>query len=336
MTATSPNIFELTMDISVVFVNWNSREYLRTCLESLYRHTSGVLFEVIVVDNHSPEGGIEQIASSFPDVQILKSEVNLGFAGANNLGCHHARGEYVLFLNPDTELTGNVLAVMYGHLRRLPNAGILGCRLLNTDGTLQTSCIQTFPTIVNQLLDIEALRIRYPACPLWNIAPLYAQGGVPVSVEVISGACMMMRRDVFERAGSFSEDYFMYAEDLDLCYKVKRLGLNNYYAGDATVIHHGGKSSGQADVSQWSTIMKARAVQKFCAKVHGRLYGWAYRLVMACAAIVRLAVIACVHIFASRTGPHANSSRAAWNKWRAILCWAAGWNSTSVRTAENG
>src|SRR5258708_5343377 len=114
-------------------------------------------------------------------------------------------------------------------------------------------------------MDREALQVRWRGGPLWNIASLFSKSTSPASVEVISGACMMVRRKVFEKAGLFSEDYFMYAEDLDLCHKVRGLGLKNYYVGRADVVHHGGNSSSQKPGSQWSTPMKMNSVTKFCS-----------------------------------------------------------------------
>jgi GT2 family glycosyltransferase len=131
----------------------------------------------------------------------------------------------------------------------------------------------------------------------------------------------MMKRESFEKAGMFSEEYFMYAEDLDLCYKMKRLGLENYYLGEAQIIHHGGKSSSQSPVSQWSTFMKLRAVQKFCSKTHGRLYALLYRAAIGTVAAVRLFLIALMR-FLGRATANGISLRSSSLKWRAVLKWA--------------
>src|SRR5262249_43536374 len=172
---------------------------------------------------------------------------------------------------------------------------------------------------------------RWPSCRLWNIAPLFANEAETAAVEVISGACMLVRRDVFERAGMFTEDYFMYAEDLDLCYKVKQLGLKNYYVGEAEIVKHGGKSSSQASVNQWSTFMKLRAIQKFCTNRRGKLYGYSYRLAMGVAATARLMAILFIRTAAvvlRRTNSYQNS----WSKWFAIFRWSFGIEESSVRT----
>lgn len=320
------------MELSIIFVNWNSLAFLRDCLASVYEHLKNVSFEVIVVDNASPEGGVDSLKREFPDIAIIESRVNLGFAGANNIGFRHAKGNYLLFLNPDTKLTGPAIQIMLDRLKALPDAGIVGCKLLNTDLSIQTSCIQTFPTILNQLFDVEYLQLRWPGVSLWNIAPLFSNDSRPREVEVISGACMLVRREVFERAGMFSEDYFMYAEDIDLCSKVKRLGFRNYYVGQAELVHHGGKSSGQAKVNQWSTIMKLNAVQKFCAKTHGHFYGLTYRFVMGCAALGRLLILFLARILQIPDSKKVAIQRAE-SKWTAVLKWSFGFTSAQMRSS---
>ncbi len=231
------------MQLSFIFVNWNSTEYLRECIASIYEYTRDVNFELIVVDNASPDGDVGILTQQFRNLKLIESPENLGFGRANNLGFRHSTGKYVLFLNPDTKLVSPAIHTMLTHLESLEAAGIVGCRLLNSDLSVQSSCIQTFPTILNQALDTDFLRARWPHSRLWGTSPLFSDRSSPAKVEVISGACMMMRREVFERIGFFSEEYFMYAEDLDLCRKAVHAGYHNYYIGDATIIHHGGKSS---------------------------------------------------------------------------------------------
>lgn len=315
--------FALPVDLSIIFVNWNSADYLSECLASVYKYTRDVQFEIIVVDNASPQCGVDDLIEQFPEIILIKSPKNLGFARANNLGFKRSSGRYVLFLNPDTQLVGPAILTMLAHLEALPRPGIVGCKLLNSDGSVQTSCIQKFPTILNQALDIEYLHLRWPGCPLWDIAPLFSPNPQPTKVEVISGACMMMKREVFEAVGLFNEGYFMYAEDLDLCYKVKRAGFDNYYLGDAELIHHGGKSSKQKNVGQWATVMQKRAVLRFFLETRGRIYCSIYKLAMGIGAACRLLAITLLL-------PSAVVIRRqqlfyfAFSKWTAILKWAAG------------
>jgi GT2 family glycosyltransferase len=311
------------MELSIILVNWNSLDYLRACVPSIYQHTADISFEIIVVDNASREGRIEELKEEFSEIIVIKSDVNLGFAGANNVGFKHSTGSHLLFLNPDTKLTGPAIKIMVDQLKSLPDAGIVGCKLLNADLSTQLSSIQTFPTIINQVLDIEYLQITWPKCSLWNIAPLFSNDPKPVAVEVISGACMLLKREVFKKAGMFSEEYFMYAEDLDLCYKVTRLGLRNYYVGQAEIIHYGGTSSSQTKVNQWATTMKFKAVQKFCTKTQGPFYGAMYRAMMGWAAFSRLVTLTLLQSWGINSSRKLAIQRAI-SKWNAVLKWSCG------------
>jgi GT2 family glycosyltransferase len=301
------------LQLSVIFVNWNSTGYLRESIASIDQWTPDVEREIIVVDNASPERDVEALKEQFKDIVLVMSPKNLGFARANNLGFKHSTGQYLLFLNPDTKLNSSAISIMLAHLESLKDAGVVGCRLLNGDLSLQTSCIQTFPTILNQALDAEVLRRHWPNSRLWGIAPLFSSRPEPAVVEVISGACMLMRREVFEQVGMFSSDYFMYAEDLDLCYKAVRAGYRNYYVGGATVIHYGGGSS----TPERATIRKWQSIMLYCVKNHGRLYASAFALVMSLVAMGRLTVLALSRLrTAKRVEPDRYSASA---KWSAIL-----------------
>lgn len=302
------------MELSIIFVNWNSVDYLRECIASIYEYTRGFAFEIIVVDNASPEGGVDALKAQFPDIVLIKSGENLGFAGANNLGFRESKGKCVLFLNPDTKLINPALNTMLRSLQSLPAAGIIGCKLLNRDLSVQTSSIMKFPGILNQVLQSEVLRLRWPSFPLWNIGPLFSSNTEPVKVEVITGACMMMHREVFEKVGMFSEEYFMYAEDVDLCWKVVRAGFPNYYVGEGNIIHYGGVSSPR----EWQTVMKTRAEQRLCANFRGPVYGALFRAALALNAAARLCVAALVSLVTKRSRDK-QASNPTVMKYRAIL-----------------
>ena len=305
--------------LSIICVNWNSLKYLIQCIASIYENPPEATYEVIVVDNASPEGGVEILIERFPSVKIVKSGRNLGFAGANNLGFRQSVGRYIFLLNPDTSIIGPAISLMLGHLRSLPDAGVVGCTLLNSNLSVASNSIQKFPTILNQLFTAEWLRLRFPALPLWDIAPLFSESRDAHKVDVIPGACMMLGRDVFERVGMLTEDYFMYAEDIDLNYKISRLGLTSYYVGQAKIIHHGGRSSAMQKGSHWPTIMTYQAMWRFFRMRRGYLYAIGYRASTGCAALMRLAFLVAMLPLMERAG-----IRAAMAKWRSILKWAIG------------
>jgi N-acetylglucosaminyl-diphospho-decaprenol L-rhamnosyltransferase len=306
-------------ELSIICVNWNSLDYLLSCVSSIYENTHELSFEIIVFDNASSEGKIETVTKQFPRIKLIKSDRNVGFAAGNNLAFRQSLGQYILLLNPDTKLIGPAINIMLDQIKALPDAGIIGCKLLNTDLSTSTSSIHKFPTILNQLLTVEWLRLRFPKFPLWAIGPLFAENLSPTKVEAISGACMMLKRDVFERAGLLNENYFMYAEDIDLNYNVRQLGFSSYYIGNAQIVHHGGRSSSRHKVSQWSTVMTCRATSQFFKARYSRMYAVAYRFAMGFAAVIRLALLAVMFLFGDREG-------IGWaaTKWSAILKWAIG------------
>lgn len=310
------------MDISIIIVNWNSARFVAECVKSIREHTTGD-YEIIVVDNASAKEDLEKLNEECKGITLVACEENLGFARANNLGFCHSSAEFVLFLNPDTEIRGPALSTMLGRMKSLPHAGVVGCKLLNSDLSVQLSAIQRFPTILNQVLDVEYLQLLWPTCPLWNVAPLLASDVKLMEVEVVSGACMLLSRRVFEQVGMFSEDYFMYAEDVDLSYKVNRQGFTNYYVGDAHIIHHGGKSSSQQEISYWATTMRYKAMKQLFRKTKGRLYAAVYRAAMGCAAVVRLSILA-VAVPCSKLVGNGQSVRFATGKWKVVLRWAIG------------
>src|SRR5450755_3647080 len=185
------------MDLSIIIVNWNSADFLSECVASIQKHMQSVTYEIIVVDNASAKEDVDKLRQHLPDISLIASQENRGFAGANNLGFRHSSGEYVLFLNPDTKLVGPAIDIMVERMKLLPDAGIVGCRLLNRDLSVQLTSIQKFPTILNQVLDLQYLQLRWPHCPLWEMAPLFSDEAKLVKVEMISGACMLLRREVF-------------------------------------------------------------------------------------------------------------------------------------------
>jgi N-acetylglucosaminyl-diphospho-decaprenol L-rhamnosyltransferase len=318
------------MDLSIIYVNWNSLAYLRESVASVYEYTHGISLEIVVVDNASPEGDVDVLREQFPEITLIKSPENLGFAGANNLGFRRSKGDYVFFFNPDTKLIAATINIILEHLKVLPDAGIVGCKLLNTDLSVQLTSIQKFPTILNQVVDAEYLMLRWPHSRFWGIAPLFSDNVKPLKVEVIPGACMLLRREVFAEVGMFSEDYFMYGEDIDLNYKLKRAGYTNYYVGETAVVHHGGRSSSQQKLGQWATIMRYRAMVCYFRKTRGRFYEVLYRLAIGVAAAGRLALLAMMFPLGNVVWDK-ESLRISATKWRAVLKWALGGQNPAIQ-----
>lgn len=309
-------------ELSIIIVNYNSTDFVLTCVRTIYEQTFSAGYEVIVVDNASHDGCGERLALNYPDVIFVKSRSNQGFGRANNLGAKHAIGKVLLFLNPDTEVRDRAIDCLFDHFKKLEQPGAAGCRLLNSDETLQYSCVQSFPTLVNQVLDSDVLMRLFPKSRLWGTGALFENGGPPAKVEVVSGACLMIERDVFERVGGFSPEYFMYAEDLDLCFKTRKAGLNNYYVGDAVIIHHGGGST-KKSISIFTNVMMRESVYRFLRKAYGHLYSLCFRTVLSGAAVARMALLLMVYPAFLVRGK-LDGWTASFHKWFGILRWGLG------------
>jgi N-acetylglucosaminyl-diphospho-decaprenol L-rhamnosyltransferase len=307
-------------EVSVIIINWNSADYVRKCLRSVYQHTQGLSFEVIVVDSASHDGCGEMLSREFPNVRFIQSPENVGFGQANNLAARQARGRALLLLNPDTEFREDSMRVLHEHLWSCPDAAAVGCRLLNGDGSLQTSCVQSFPTVLNQLLGTKVLHRTFPHWRMWGLAPLRSAKASPA--EAISGACIMVKREAFDRVGGFSSQYFMYGEDLDLCFKIKESGYRVYHVPDTTIVHFGGGST--FDSSQ-SNVMMRESVYRFLAHNRGKSSAVLYRGAMAVASVTRMILILPILLFPRRDWTQRGI--ATLRKWRAIFRWSLGFPS---------
>lgn len=311
------------MKLSIIIINWNSADYLRNCLAGVDSNVRGISFEVIVVDNASYDGSDEMVKREFPHVRFIQSAENLGFARANNLGFKHSKGSALLFLNPDTVVIGDAIQSMVENLAALPEAGAVCCRVMNADGTVQTACLQAFPSILNRTLDAEPLRRIFPRSRLWGMEALFSNDSHPVPVEMAAGACLMVSRSVFEKIGKFSEEYFMYGEDADLCQKIKRAGLKTFYLPHASITHFGGQSTKHNSSSSRSILLMEESVGLYFEKFHSRGYAGLNRLARAAAAIGRLAVLGILRLLPAERAVQ-ELRDGSFTKWMTILRWSLG------------
>ena len=312
-------------ELSVIIVNWNSVDYLRQCLHNLYRGGPNLDMEVIVVDNASGDGCPAMLRKDFPGVLLVEANENLGFSRANNLGYRRSSGRVLLFLNPDTEVPDGVLPRMTQYVRSTQGVGAVGARLLNTDGTLQSSSVQAFPTITNQVLDCDFLRRWFPAWKLWGRNSLAVAQGRPAEVDAISGACFMILRSVFEEVQGFGEQYFMYSDDLDLSYRVRMAGYRVMCLADCSVTHHGGRSS-DVQKSCFADVLQRESLARFFHETRGRSYAAAYRAAMMITAAVRLMIVLPLVVF-HRLALPGKTTPAALRKSVAILRWSLGFEN---------
>lgn len=233
-----------TVDLSVVILNWNARDYLVEALRSIQSQEWRRAIEIIVVDNFSQfDDSVEVLRRDFPDVTLIAHGENIGFARGNNLGFQQARGRYILFLNPDTIVHDGALDILTDWMDAHPDVGACGPKLLNTDGSLQPSC-RAFPSVGAGFFRNTFLGRLFPNNP-WTRA--YLMEGFThdreADVDWLSGSALLVRREAFEQVGGWDGDYFMYCEDVDLCFKLQEADWRRVYVPTATITHRIGASS---------------------------------------------------------------------------------------------
>jgi N-acetylglucosaminyl-diphospho-decaprenol L-rhamnosyltransferase len=220
--------------LDVVIVSHRSRELLRGCLSSLRAYPPSCPMTVIVVDNDSHDGTVEMVKADFPEVELVASPSNLGFAAASNLGAGRGTGPYLLVLNPDTAVTAGALDTVLAVLEKQPEVGIAGPRLVRPDGAFDHAAKRSFPTPLSALGHFTGVGRRAGSGPLAAYRAPEVESG---RVDAVNGAFMLIRRSAFERLGGFDEGYWMYMEDLDLSYSLGGAGLISWYEPAATVMH---------------------------------------------------------------------------------------------------
>lgn len=229
--------------LSVVIVSYNVKSYLLNCIRSVQKSAQHIQTEIIVVDNASADQSVEAVSREFSDVILIKNEVNRGFGSACNQGLTIANGKYLLILNPDTLVEEHAFEKLLGFGDENPDAGLIGCKILNEDGSLQLACRRSFPTPWIAFTRLSGLSKLFPKSSLFSRYNLtFLDENRPYEVDAISGSFMLMSRYAYEKVGGFDERFFMYGEDLDLCFRIKQAGFKVVYRPEASIIHFKGKS----------------------------------------------------------------------------------------------
>jgi N-acetylglucosaminyl-diphospho-decaprenol L-rhamnosyltransferase len=227
-------------DLSIVILNWNTRDLLAQCLASVYAYPPAGEFEVLVVDNASSDGSVQMVQEQFPQVRLIQNVRNVGFARANNQAILLSQGRYLLLINSDAIATPGATQSLVSLAEAEPHAGIVGARLLNRDGSFQASHTP-FPTLGQEFLVLTGLG-RLLKGPWFPSRGPEEGKGLQVA-GYVEGACMLVRRQAFEEVGGLDEGYFMYAEEVDWCYEMKKAGWQVWYQPAAKILHVGGGSS---------------------------------------------------------------------------------------------
>lgn len=276
-------------DVSVVIVNWNTRDLLQQTLKTLYKETHDVTFETIVVDNGSTDGSVEQLQNEWGQVRLIALPENKGFAVGNNIGFREACGRYILLLNSDTIVLPTTLYGMVHFLDQNPDTGCVGCRHLNPDGTLQRS-IDKFPSLLNDFLSYSELHRLPFLLPLLQRRFLWwGDHDQTCKTDWVNGACMMVRSEVFHQIGGLDEGYFIYTEEIDWAYRIRNAGWEIYFISDAEIIHIGGQAMNRA--SNTRIVLKYKGQYRFYRKFYPL---WKYivlRIFVTNTAIIRMSLL---------------------------------------------
>jgi len=263
------------MDLSIIIVSWNVSNLLKKCINSIYKRTQGISFEVFVIDNASADNTVQIIRKNFSQVKLIINQENKGFAGANNQGIKGAEGDYVLLLNPDTELKEDSFTKMVKFMKDNPKCGIAGCHLLNPDGSHQDS-VRRFPKFLDQALILLKLHHIFPQfAPFQHYLCKDFDYKQEQQVDQVMGAFFMIRRKVIEQIGLLDEKFFIWFEEVDYCQRAKAAGWQVIYTPLTSIIHHFGQS-----FKQVMTIKKQKIWNRSLRYYFFKHYGfWKYAVI---------------------------------------------------------
>ncbi|MCS7308636.1 MAG: glycosyltransferase family 2 protein [Armatimonadetes bacterium] len=278
----------MSVTLSIIIVNWNTREHLRACLRSLFAYPPHEPFEVWVVDNASSDGSVAMVQTEFPRVRLIVNETNLGYGRANNQALRRASGEFALILNSDIEATPNALQALIDFMRQHPEAQAAGGQLILPNGKIQPSCSERL-TLWAVFCEQSLLAKAFPRSRLFGGYTLtwWSYDSVR-EVEQVVGACLLFRRQPDGSFPLFDERYFMYAEDTELCHRIRRAGGRIYYVPHARFKHHLGASSEQENVRTEMVKAYNRSRLLFFREVYGAWSVPVYRLLIGMGALLRL------------------------------------------------
>ncbi|MFN8360718.1 MAG: glycosyltransferase [Candidatus Kapaibacterium sp.] len=255
--------------LTIIIVNYNVRDFLLQCLRSIERAATHTDVEVIVVDNHSSDGSAAFLKPLFPQVTWIELQENLGFGKGNNVGIARAQGEYTLLLNPDTILSDDTLIVMKDYMDSHPEVGISGCKVLNADGSFQVQCRRGFPTPWASFCKLFGLQKLFPTSPLFaRYNQTFRSENDEYYVDALIGAFMYCRTPMLQSLGGFDEDFFMYGEDLDLCFRASKAGWKTAYYPKTTTLHFKGESTRRSSMNEVKVFYEAMVI--FARKHYGR------------------------------------------------------------------
>ncbi len=240
-----------TLDLSVVIVNYNVKHFAEQCLRSIYAAVRGLQIELFLVDNNSTDGSLDYLQPRFPGVNFIANRENLGFGRANNIALKRTSGRYILVLNPDTLLADDTLQALIEYMDAHPRVGAVGPKILNRDGSFDIGSKRGLPTPWAAFCRLSGLIWLFPHSRLFGrYYMLHLDPDKPAEIDALVGSCMMVRREAYEQVGGFDEDFFMYGEDIDWCYRMKLAGWEIHYAPVTRIVHFVGESTRRSEVDR--------------------------------------------------------------------------------------
>lgn len=273
------------VDLSIIVVSYNVRELLLNCLESIFTFVKGISFEIIVIDNASNDGTVNALRDQFPSVRSITNSSNIGFARANNQGFRISRGHFILMLNPDIKIINDSISKMVDILRENDSIGILGCKLVNPDGSFQCAGFK-FPTFW-QLAKTSIINLSF--------SPKEKHRSSLVRVDWVLGACIMFNKRILDDIGYLDENYFMYGEEKDFCFRTKKKGYQVYCYVGGKVIHYGNQSARKVQSSSFLEFHKSQ--NRFFAKHYAHPYANLCKLMLFLGVLLRLAFWSFLNLF---------------------------------------
>lgn len=315
------------IDVSVSIANFNQGALLERCLRSIFENSEGTSLEVFVVDNASKDGSVDMVREKFPNIVLIVNEQNKGYAFANNQAIERSEGRYVLVLNNDTIVLPSALPKMVEFMDEHPSVGLLGPRVLNPDGTLQRSCsnLPNFWRLTCRAFYIDKL---FPGNRVTgNLFMSYWEYDSIREVGMVSGCCMLVRRDTIGQVGLMDERFFFYAEETDWCYRIRKKGWQIYFIPGAEIIHYGGRSTGDVTGEMHTQYFRSRL--QYYEKHYGHLGYLIARLLSILQVSLRLMYHWCSQSFLGETERENANLRVS--LYRSALYWLLG-----KRTSNSG
>lgn len=279
--------------------NYNGEKFLRPCLDSIINQTTDISYEIVFVDDCSTDNSVDIVRKEYPYVRIIENSKNMGFARSNNIGVAHVRGSTICLFNTDIILLNNAVRIMHNYLTNHPTVGVVGAWLKNPDGSSQLS-YGHYPSLLEALMNVFFLNDLFPTLGLPNkgVRP-FVRDFTPRNVDYVSGAALMTRKNIIDEIGLFDEQFFMYCEETDFCFRVKKgEGLKISFLPEAQIIHYGGMSF--QNIQKHRIRLQYQGFNTFLIKHHGNLYAIVVRCMYAWHYLIKMIIRSFYFVFVSK------------------------------------